>query len=53
MELIYFYPSFVVMYSSKIKFAIIGLDEMTFNQNYIRFTETQTIPRYSKVIEET
>lgn len=50
---LYFYPSFIVMYSSKINFAIIGLDEITFNQSYVRFTETGTIPRDSKVIDKT
>lgn len=50
---LYFYPSFIVMYSSKIDFAIIGLDEITFNQSYVRFTETGTIPRDSKVIDKT
>jgi hypothetical protein len=50
---LYFYPSFVVMYSSKTSFALIGLDELTLNQSYVRFTETGTVPRDSKVIDKT
>lgn len=50
---LYFYPSFIIMYSSKTSFAIIGLDEITLNQSYVRFTETGTVPRDSKVIDKT
>jgi len=50
---LYFYPSFIVMYSSKINFAIIGFDEITFYQSYVRFTETGIVPRDSKVIDKT
>jgi hypothetical protein len=49
----YFYPSFIVMYSSKTSFAIIGIDELDFYQNYVRFTETSTVPRDSSVIDRT
>ncbi|WP_316839827.1 DUF4236 domain-containing protein [Pedobacter gandavensis] len=49
----YFYPSFIVMYSSKENFAIIGLDEIDFEQSYVRFTETGSVPRDSKIIEKT
>lgn len=50
---LYFYPSFIVMYSSKTNFALIGLDEITLSQSYVRFTETGTVPRDSKVIDKT
>ncbi|WP_166926394.1 DUF4236 domain-containing protein [Flavobacterium poyangense] len=50
---LYFYPSFIVMYSNNENFAIIGIDEITLNQNYVRFTETGTIPTDSKVIDKT
>ncbi|GAQ14660.1 hypothetical protein MODO_2346 [Myroides odoratimimus] len=50
---LYFYPSFIVMYSSKGDFAIIGFEEISFNQSYVRFTETGTIPKDSKVIDKT
>lgn len=50
---LYFYPSFIVMYSDQSSFAIIGLDEIELQQNYVRFTETGTVPRDSKVIDKT
>ncbi|MEA5406034.1 DUF4236 domain-containing protein [Arcicella sp. DC2W] len=50
---LYFYPSFIVMYSSKTSFALIGLDEIILNQSYVRFTETGTVPTDSKVIDKT
>lgn len=50
---LYFYPSFIVMYSSKTSFALIGLDEIELNQSYVRFTETGTVPRDSKIIDRT
>ncbi|MFD0940251.1 DUF4236 domain-containing protein [Pedobacter boryungensis] len=50
---LYFYPSFIVMYSSKTSFALIGIDELDFHQSYVRFTEDGTVPRDSKVIDKT
>ncbi len=50
---LYFYPSFIVMYSSKTSFALIGLDEVIFSQSYVRFTETGIVPNDSKVIDKT
>ncbi|GAB3742311.1 DUF4236 domain-containing protein [Spirosoma lituiforme] len=50
---LYFYPCFVVMYSSKTDFAIIGLDEISLQQSSVRFTETGTIPKDSKIIDKT
>lgn len=50
---LYFYPSFIVMYSTKKNFAIIGLDEISLHQTSVRFTETGTIPKDSKIIDKT
>lgn len=50
---LYFYPSFIVMYSNNTDFAIIGIDELIFSQNYVRFTETGIIPKDSKIIDRT
>jgi len=50
---LYFYPNFIIMYSSKVDFAVIGLDEIDFSQSYVRFTETGTIPQDSKIIDRT
>lgn len=50
---LYFYPSFIVMHSNNTNFALIGIDELIFNQNYVRFTETGIIPKDSKVIDRT
>ena len=50
---LYIYPNFVVMYSSKTKFAVIGFDEIYFNQSYTRFIERGSIPKDTKVIDKT
>lgn len=50
---LYFYPTFIVMYTNENNFAIIGIDEINFHQSYVRFTETGTVPRDSKVIAKT
>ncbi|KRD10072.1 hypothetical protein ASE21_10135 [Flavobacterium sp. Root901] len=50
---LYFYPSFIVMYSNNSNFALIGIDEIIFNQSYVRFTETGFVPKDSKVIDKT
>lgn len=50
---LYFYPNFIIMYSSKKDFAVIGLDEVEFYQSYARFTETGTVPKDSKIIDRT
>jgi Protein of unknown function (DUF4236) len=50
---LYFFPSFIVMYSSSKNFAIIGLDELEFYYSYVRFTETGIVPRDSKIIDKT
>ena len=49
----YFYPNFIVMYSSQNHFGIIGLDELDFAHRAVKFTETGTIPNDSKVIGNT
>ena len=50
---LYFYPSFIVMFSSKHKFAIIGFEELDFFHGIVRFTETGEIPKDSKVVDRT
>lgn len=50
---LYFYPTFIIMYSSANKFAIIGIDEIVLTQSYVRFTEIGTIPKDSKIISRT
>jgi hypothetical protein len=50
---LYFYPSFIAMYSNNTNFALIGIDEIVFIQSYVRFTETGIVPRDSKVIDRT
>lgn len=50
---LYFYPSFIIMYSSNTNFAIIGFNELKLTQSYVRFTETGSVPRDSKVIDKT
>ncbi|HMR81963.1 MAG TPA: DUF4236 domain-containing protein [Niabella sp.] len=50
---IYFYPNFIIVYSSRQKFAIIGLNELQFNFTPVRFVETGTVPNDSKIIDRT
>ena len=50
---LYIYPSFIIMYSNKSDFAIIGLDEVDFQYSYVRFVETENVPVDSKVIDRT
>lgn len=50
---IYFYPTFVVMYSSHKHFALVGYNELHLYHSPIRFLETGGIPRDSKVIDKT
>lgn len=50
---IYFYPNFIIVYSSKTKFAIIGLNELQFNFTPVRFVQTGTVPSDSKIIDKT
>lgn len=41
------------MYTDETRFAIIGIDEVTFQCKYIRFTETSPVPADSKIIGQT
>jgi hypothetical protein len=50
---LYFYPNFIVMYSSSKRFALVGLDELEFYHSYVRFTETGIVPSDSKIIDRT
>lgn len=49
----YLYPNFIVMFSSKYKFAVIGFEELDFYHQSVRFTETGRIPKDSKIIDKT
>ncbi len=50
---LYFYPNFIVMYSSQKKFALVGLNEIRFSHSAVRFVETSSIPSDTKVIDRT
>lgn len=50
---LYFYPSFIVMYSSNVNFALIGIEEIILMQSFVRFTETGSVPKDSKIIDRT
>jgi hypothetical protein len=50
---LYFYPGFIVMYSSKTSFALIGYDDIVIHHHYVRFTETDPVPADSKVVDRT
>lgn len=50
---LYLYPGFIVMYSSKTSFALIGLNELRFGHHGVRFTETGIVPSDSKIIDRT
>jgi hypothetical protein len=50
---LYFYPNFIIMYSSKTEFAVIGLEELEFSQSFVRFVETGSVPSDTKVIDKT
>lgn len=50
---IYFYPNFILVYSSKNKFAIIGLNELQLKLTTVRFVETGKVPNDSKIIDRT
>lgn len=50
---LYFYPTFVMMYTNNQNFAIIGLDELNLMTTSVSFTETSSVPRDSKIIRKT
>jgi len=50
---LFFYPSFIVMYSTQKKFALVGLNELELTHSGVRFVETGTVPQDSKVIDRT
>ncbi|KIO78248.1 hypothetical protein TH53_04315 [Pedobacter lusitanus] len=50
---LYFYPGFIIMYSNKSDFAIIGIDEINLERGSVRFTETGSVPPDSKIIDHT
>lgn len=50
---IYFYPNFMIVYSSKQNFAIIELSELKFIFKPTRFIEEEAVPADSKIIDRT
>jgi len=50
---LYFYPTFIVMYTNENQFAIVGIDEISITQSFVRFTETGIVPKDSKIIDRT
>lgn len=50
---LYIYPNFIVMYPSRKQFAIIGFDELNFRDGSVRFVETETVPKDTKIIDRT
>ncbi|HEY9260851.1 DUF4236 domain-containing protein [Chitinophaga sp.] len=50
---LYFYPHFIIMYSSEEKFAIIGLHEIELVFSPVRFVEDGKVPNDSKIIDRT
>lgn len=50
---LYIYPTFIVMYTNENNFAIIGIDELNFQQNYTRFTETSSVPKDARIVGQT
>ncbi|AUD05404.1 DUF4236 domain-containing protein [Spirosoma pollinicola] len=47
---LYLYPNFLIAYSSRTHFAVIGYDELTFRFSTSRFIETGNVPGDSKVV---
>ncbi len=50
---LYFYPGFIIMYDSHNHFGIIGLNELEFHYEPVRFIENGTVPKDSKIIDTT
>ncbi len=50
---IYFYPTFIVMYSSQKSFALVGFNELQLSHLPVRFVENSSIPSDTKVIDRT
>lgn len=50
---IYIYPTFIVMFSNKSKFGVIGLDELGFEQGQVRFVENGIMPKDAMVVGQT
>lgn len=50
---LYFYPNFIVMYSSQQKFALLSLNELSFSHTPVHFVETGIIPNDTRIIDKT
>jgi len=50
---LYFYPGFIIMYDSHKHFGVIGLNELEFHYDAVRFIEEGTVPKDSRIIDRT
>ncbi|MEJ0032774.1 MAG: hypothetical protein WDO15_21500 [Bacteroidota bacterium] len=50
---LYFYPGFIVMFSDRRKFGLIGISELEFKHDAVRYIETASVPRDAKIIDHT
>ncbi|MBW3522297.1 MULTISPECIES: DUF4236 domain-containing protein [unclassified Chryseobacterium] len=50
---LYFYPTFILMYTNDQNFALIGINELSLTVSPVNFTETSIVPCDSKVIRKT
>lgn len=50
---IYIYPNFIIIYSTKENFAVVGFEELEFLHQSVRFVETNPVPRDAEVIGQT
>ncbi len=50
---IYIYPNFIVMYSNRSDFAVVGFNELKVVHTNVSFLETSSIPSDSKIIDYT
>ncbi len=49
----YFYPGFIVMFSDRKNFGLIGMNDLIFKHESVRYIETATVPSDAKVIDRT
>ncbi|MDR1884623.1 MAG: DUF4236 domain-containing protein [Prevotella sp.] len=50
---LYIYPNFIIMYSSRQQFAVIGFDELDLRDGAVRFVETGTVPSDAQIVDRT
>jgi Protein of unknown function (DUF4236) len=49
----YFYPGFIVMFSDRKNFGLIGMNELKFKHESVRYIETSAVPHDAKIIDRT